>query len=90
MPTVIKHEEISQDDARGYKQVAALLAINIDVLLETMQDCATVEQVKAQVLQLKNDKDIFVTDAVEREGQYAATMWLTDLFNMGASNASTD
>ena len=72
--------DISQEQAFEYRQVAALLCLDIDTLLESCnRQEVTVESLKDSIKLLVELKDQLINDPEARQRRYAAAQ---SLFNL--------
>ena len=63
---------IDQQKATEYKQVAALLCLDIDMLYEIMESRASCGEIAWHIRDLKDKKDKMLSDKREREMRYSA------------------
>lgn len=74
-------EEISQEKALEYMQVAALLALDIDILhdISIQKNGLTLEQLVDQIKHLHKMKEDVINDAKNRKSRYDACCLLFSL-----------
>lgn len=63
---------MNNEKAIEYQQVAALLSLDIDVLCEFLDSDITVEELKAQIILLKENRDSMIADPEVRKRRYNA------------------
>jgi len=65
-----------------YQQVAALLAMDIDILAKVVENGEwTKEDLEKLIFRLKKNKDLLITDDAHREMRYNAT---SQVFNVAS------
>jgi len=69
-----------------YRQVAALVCHDLDLLVEAIKHMDSVEDIKNQVFHTQRQKDELIKDADCREMRYNATSML---FSLGARQSGT-
>lgn len=72
--------EISQELAKEYKEVAALVCMDLDLLQMTVKrKDMTIEDIRAQIDLVVEMKNQLISDAEHRESRYNASAFLFSL-----------
>jgi hypothetical protein len=81
-------DAISADQAQEYREVAAIVCLDIDVLADIAEwKDMTLERLQAQVRHLKETKEKTISDPEGRRKRYASLSWL---FSLAASGGIQD
>lgn len=71
---------MTDDKAIEYQQVAALTCLDIDLLADIAEDKSmTADQLRDQIVHLKELKDKLISDKADRESRYSAACMIFSL-----------